>query len=159
MFQSLNPPPIQHTIIEAHKDVLAQMKSKGWYDKPGVKILEGRWQDFTEGELCGPHGGWDIIYIDTFAEDYKGNMPNYLTMKGETLIIIPTYTELRNFFDILPNLLSGPEARFSFFNGLGATSIFFLSNPLTSYSHPPLSKIHRRNYIRRLYSHFRTASG
>lgn len=101
MFQSLNPPPIQHTIIEAHKDVLAHMKSKGWYDKPGVKILEGRWQDFTEGELCGPHGGWDVIYIDTFAEDYK---------------------ELRNFFDILLNLLSGSESRFSFFNGLGATN-------------------------------------
>ena len=35
------------------------------------------------------------------------------------------YTALRRFFEHLPDLLTGPEARFSFFNGLGATSESF----------------------------------
>lgn len=77
MFQNLTPPPIRHTIIEPHKDVLVQMKLKGWYDKPGVKILEGRWQDFTEGEICGSDGGWDVVYIDTFAEGYEGEYQSF----------------------------------------------------------------------------------
>jgi len=49
------------------------MRSKGWYDRPGVKVLEGLWQDFiNSGEIFG-EGGWDIVYIDTFAEGYEGN--------------------------------------------------------------------------------------
>ncbi len=46
---------------------------------------------------------WFIGYnlLDTFSEDY------------------PT---LHQFFEHLPDLLDGPDARFSFFNGLGATS-------------------------------------
>ncbi len=34
------------------------------------------------------------------------------------------YSDLRRFFEHLPDLLSGPDARFGFFNGLGATSEF-----------------------------------
>ncbi|PAV18494.1 arginine methyl transferase [Pyrrhoderma noxium] len=49
-------------------------------------------------------GGFDVIYTDTFSEDYQA---------------------LREFFEHLPDLLSGPEARFSFFNGLGATNALF----------------------------------
>ncbi|GJJ16206.1 hypothetical protein Clacol_010502 [Clathrus columnatus] len=119
MFQNLNPPPIQHTIIEAHKDVLTQMRNKGWYDKPGVKILEGRWQDLTDAALYGYDGGWDVVYIDTFAEGYEGKANKGETNWSQTL---NSLTELKNYFDILPNLLNGPEARFSFFNGLGATN-------------------------------------
>ena len=33
------------------------------------------------------------------------------------------FAELRKFFKRLPDLLDGPDARFSFFNGLGATSV------------------------------------
>lgn len=48
------------------------MKNLGWYTKPGVKILEGKWQDFIESEELLAIGGFDIVYTDTFSEDYKG---------------------------------------------------------------------------------------
>ena len=48
------------------------MKSLGWYTKPGVKILEGKWQDFIESEELLTFGGFDTVYTDTFSEDYKG---------------------------------------------------------------------------------------
>lgn len=35
----------RHIIVEPHKDVLKKMKEEGWDKKPGVEILEGRWQD------------------------------------------------------------------------------------------------------------------
>lgn len=77
------------------------MKDNGWYQKQGVKILEGKWQDFVEREDLLALGGFDVVYTDTFSENYR---------------------DLHRFFEHLPNLLSGPNARFSFFNGLGATS-------------------------------------
>lgn len=79
------------------------MKDAGWYDKPGVKILEGKWQDFINPAKIGtvvPDGGFDVVYTDSFSEDYQA---------------------LRQFFGHLQVLL-GPRSRFSFFNGLGATS-------------------------------------
>ncbi|KAJ7924869.1 arginine methyl transferase [Mycena leptocephala] len=97
IFQSLSP--TLHVIIEAHPDVLKHMKELGWYEKRGVKILEGKWQDFVNTEQMVPEGGFDIVYTDTFSEDYEA---------------------LRRFFSHLPVLL-GPRSRFSFFNGLGAT--------------------------------------
>ncbi len=72
MFQSLPTKPAQHVIIEAHPDVLKHMKELGWYEKPGVKILEGKWQDFIESDELLSVGGFDVIYTDTFSEDYKG---------------------------------------------------------------------------------------
>ncbi|THH07221.1 hypothetical protein EW145_g3532 [Phellinidium pouzarii] len=68
---SLPIPPKQHFIIEAHPDVLAHMRELGWYDKPGVTILEGKWQDFIESEELLTVGGFDAIYTDTFSEDYQ----------------------------------------------------------------------------------------
>ncbi|THH30788.1 hypothetical protein EUX98_g3399 [Antrodiella citrinella] len=100
-FQSLEVPPSQHVIIEAHPDVLQHMKELGWYENPGVKILEGKWQDFVESDELLSVGGFDVIYTDTFSEDYKA---------------------LHDFFGHLPDLLAGPESHFSFFHGLGATS-------------------------------------
>ena len=50
------------------------MKSLGWYSKHNVKILEGKWQDYIDSpELLGI-GGFDVIYTDTFSEEYKGAM-------------------------------------------------------------------------------------
>ena len=72
LFQSLSVHPSLHVIIEPHPDVLQRMKSLGWYTKPGVKILEGKWQDFIENEEFLAIGGFDIVYTDTFSEDYKG---------------------------------------------------------------------------------------
>jgi len=80
------------------------MKDQGWYEKPGVTILEGRWQDVVEDERLLATGGFDIVYTDTFSESYQ---------------------DLKEFFERLPDLLSGPESRFSFFNGLGATNALF----------------------------------
>ncbi|EJD02699.1 uncharacterized protein FOMMEDRAFT_133950 [Fomitiporia mediterranea MF3/22] len=104
MFQSLPNPPKQHFIIEAHPDVLQHMRELGWYNKPGVTILEGKWQDLIESEEIMGVGGFDVVYTDTFSENYE---------------------DLRAFFEHLPDLLNGPEARFSFFNGLGATNALF----------------------------------
>ncbi|TRM69857.1 S-adenosyl-L-methionine-dependent methyltransferase [Schizophyllum amplum] len=104
LFQSLDPPPTQHVIIEAHPDVLAHMREQGWYEKPGVKILEAKWQDVIESEDILGVGGFDVVYTDTFSEDYA---------------------QLKEFFQHLPDLLAGPESRFSFFNGLGATNPLF----------------------------------
>ncbi|PKX99728.1 S-adenosyl-L-methionine-dependent methyltransferase [Aspergillus campestris IBT 28561] len=61
--------PAEHHIIEAHADVVAEMKRRGWHQKPGVRIHEGRWQDVlpalvAEGEM------FDAVYYDTFAESY-----------------------------------------------------------------------------------------
>ena len=62
--------------------------------------------------LCIPtHSRKSIKVRDSeFGEGV--NMPNFYW----------TFVDLQEFFNHLPDLLSGPEARFSFFNGLGATS-------------------------------------
>ena len=39
-----------------------------------MKILEGKWQDYIDSpELLGV-GGFDVIYTDTFSEEYKGTV-------------------------------------------------------------------------------------
>lgn len=106
LFQSLpSHSPTQHVIIEAHPDVLQHMRETGWYDKPGIKILEGKWQNFLDSDDLLSSGGFDVIYTDTFSEDYS---------------------DLRQFFEHLPDLMADIDSRFSFFNGLGATSKFML---------------------------------
>ncbi|KAK7057134.1 S-adenosyl-L-methionine-dependent methyltransferase [Favolaschia claudopus] len=95
--------PVHHVIVEAHPDVLKHMKEQGWYEKPGVTILEGKWQDFINSEKIQtivPDGAFDIVYTDPFSEDYAA---------------------LRQLFGHLQVLL-GPQGKFSFFNGLGATN-------------------------------------
>lgn len=87
-----------HHIIEAHPDVLARMRKDGWYEKPGVKIHEGRWQDVVP-KLVEQNEVFDGIYFDTFAEEYKA---------------------LKEFFTEYVIGLLDPEGCFGFFNGLGA---------------------------------------
>lgn len=77
------------------------MRKTGWYEKPGVRILEGRWQDFIKNPDVLSICGFDIVYTDTFSEKYD---------------------DLRQFFECIPNLFADKDSRFSFFNGLGATS-------------------------------------
>ena len=129
LFQAPDTPPALHVIIEAHPDVLQHIRNLGYYDRPGVKILEGKWQDFVDKQDILGIGGFDIVYTDTFSEDYS---------------------DLHKFFEILPDLLSGPESRFSFFNGLGATSERFFSdfNHIISADASP-----RFVVLRRLYSY------
>ncbi|KAF2788948.1 arginine N-methyltransferase 2 [Melanomma pulvis-pyrius CBS 109.77] len=97
--------PKSHHIIEAHPDVLKNMRENGWYDKPGVVVHEGRWQDVVPG-LVEKGELFDAIYFDTFAEEYKA---------------------LREFFtEHVIGLLdpaggAGDEGgKFGFFNGMGA---------------------------------------
>jgi protein arginine N-methyltransferase 2 len=90
--------PSSHHIIEAHPDVLAEMKAKGWDEKEGVTIHEGKWQDVlpdivTDGMM------FDAIYFDTFAESYG---------------------DFREFFSEHVIGLLEQEGRWSFFNGMGA---------------------------------------
>lgn len=87
LLQTLLPtPPTHHTIIEAHPTVLNHLRTVHKFDeKPGVTVLEGRWQDY----LCAPgpsgnervgevlkgsegEGGFDFVFMDTFAEGYEG---------------------------------------------------------------------------------------
>lgn len=96
IFQAKNP--AVHHIIEAHPDVLKRMREDGWYEKPGVKIHEGRWQDVVP-QLVEQDQIVDAIYFDTFAEEYKA---------------------LKEFFGESVIGLLDPNGRFGFFNGLGA---------------------------------------
>jgi protein arginine N-methyltransferase 2 len=55
------------------------MRKLGIYDLPGVRVLEGRWQDWLNDEKVGevlegtPEArGFGAIFVDTFAEGYEG---------------------------------------------------------------------------------------
>jgi len=96
--------PRVHHIVEAHPDVLKAMREQGWYEKSGVVIHEGRWQDVLPNlvgsiEEDGQDLLFDAIYFDTFAEDYKA---------------------LRDFFSEWVIQVIHPDGRLSFFNGMGA---------------------------------------
>jgi type IV protein arginine methyltransferase len=117
LFQGLSTLPSLHVIIEAHPDVLAHMNEQGWHERPGVKIMAGKWQDIVHSKEFLAFGKFDIIYTDTFAENYKGEDGRFT---HNTVLLI--FIELYKFFSDLPSLMAGPESRFSFFNGLGATS-------------------------------------
>ena len=62
--------PAEHHIIEAHPDVLKEIESRGWHEKPGVFIHAGRWQDVLPS-MVNEGLVFDAIYYDTFAESYK----------------------------------------------------------------------------------------
>ncbi|KAL9638662.1 MAG: hypothetical protein Q9204_001414 [Flavoplaca sp. TL-2023a] len=99
-FQSTQPST--HHIIEAHPSVLAQMREKGWYDKPNVVIHEGKWQDILPSLIENEDGAttlFDAIYFDTFAEPYQA---------------------LRTFFEDFVIGLLDDGGRWGYFNGLGA---------------------------------------
>jgi protein arginine N-methyltransferase 2 len=64
------------------------MKEQGWYDKKGVSILEGKWQDcIASGALQG-FGRFDVIYTDTFSENYSGELFTQITRKWDTVLMI-----------------------------------------------------------------------
>ncbi|PYI05066.1 arginine N-methyltransferase 2 [Aspergillus sclerotiicarbonarius CBS 121057] len=91
--------PSEHHIIEAHPSVIAEMKRKGWDQKPGVRIHEGRWQEVLPA-LVGEGVEVDAIYYDTFAE---------------------SYADFREFFsEQVIGILEQDGGRWGFFNGMGA---------------------------------------
>ncbi|KAJ5788711.1 hypothetical protein N7457_003701 [Penicillium paradoxum] len=90
--------PAAHHIVEAHEDVVAEMKRRGWDTKPGVVIHQGRWQDILP-DLVAAGETFDAIYYDTFAESYG---------------------DFREFFSEQVIGLLEQEGRWGFFNGMGA---------------------------------------
>ena len=94
----LDRKPAEHHIIEAHPQVWQHLRETGWYEKPNVKIHEGRWQDVLP-KLAEDGITFDAIYYDTFAEDYKA---------------------LKIFFSEWVVQLLESEGRFGWYNGLGA---------------------------------------
>jgi type IV protein arginine methyltransferase len=96
--QSHSNRPSQHHIIEAHPDVFADMKTKGWYEKDDVTIHEGKWQDILP-TLVSEGMMFDAIYFDTFAE---------------------SYADFREFFSEQVIGLLEQGGKWSYFNGMGA---------------------------------------
>lgn len=120
--------PFSHHIIEAHPNVLAKLQNPNtsnlsntapdntndhdnidaayadfgpaWIQKgEGRNVIHpGRWQDIVP-HLLEAGEIFDVIYFDTFGEDY---------------------TQLKLFFSEYVVGLLAPEGRFGFFNGLGA---------------------------------------
>jgi len=90
--------PTEHHIVEAHPQVHQRLREQGWYDKPNVKIHEGRWQDVLP-KLVEQGVVLDGIYYDTFAEDYGA---------------------LKEFFTEYVVQLLDQEGKFGWYNGLGA---------------------------------------
>jgi protein arginine N-methyltransferase 2 len=90
--------PAEHHIVEAHPQVHARLREQGWYDRPGVIIHEGRWQDVLP-KLVEEGVQLDAIYYDTFAENYAA---------------------LKEFFSEYVVQLLTPDGRFGWYNGLGA---------------------------------------
>ncbi|KAK3724405.1 Arginine N-methyltransferase 2 [Vermiconidia calcicola] len=90
--------PTEHHIVEAHPQVLARMREKGWFEKPNVRIHQGKWQDVLP-KLVEEGVVLDAMYYDTYAEDYK---------------------DLKQFFDEYVIALLDSNGLFGFYNGLGA---------------------------------------
>ena len=87
--------PIEHVIIEGHFGCLGWMRREGWYNRPGVRVLEGQWQDFfppqtPESDNTKPFntGKFDIVYFDTFP---RGLLQTFF------------------FYKTCPKVASGPE--------------------------------------------------
>jgi type IV protein arginine methyltransferase len=90
--------PAEHHIVEAHPDVLKDMKEKGWFDKPGVFVHPGKWQDVLPNLVNEGHT-FDAMYFDTFAESYH---------------------DFKDFFSEHVIGLLDQSGRWSYFNGMGA---------------------------------------
>jgi protein arginine N-methyltransferase 2 len=92
--------PARHVIVEPHPDAINYFKSKAISQAEGVELIPKRWEDaLLDPEL----GEFDVVYADPFAQDYR---------------------DLKKLFDLLPNVLNGRKARFSFFHGLAGTNRF-----------------------------------
>lgn len=90
--------PTEHHIIEAHPSILTHMKEGKWHEKSSVTIHAQKWQEAVPA-LVAQGIIFDVIYFDTFAEDYKA---------------------LRDFFSDWVLGLLDDGGRWGFFNGLGA---------------------------------------
>ncbi len=90
--------PSAHHIIEAHPSILEHMRANRLWSSSSITIHGGKWQDVVP-DLVSRGQLFDVIYFDTFAEDYKA---------------------LRDFFSDFVISLLDERGRWGFFNGLGA---------------------------------------
>jgi len=90
--------PASHTIIEAHPDVYAHMCKLGWEQKPGVKILFGRWQDVVQ-------------QLETYDATLSTRMGSTMKSCGSSSCCFPRSC--------------GRGACYSYFNGLASDNFFF----------------------------------
>ena len=93
------------------------MRVNGWYDKPGVEIYEGRWQDYLKDIESGARAAklFDAVYFDTFRFAFLSASS---LVYAHGLASSEHYHHLHQFFDCLPNILRDEHARFSFFHGI-----------------------------------------
>lgn len=94
--------PRSHTIMEAHPAVLERMRADGWAERPGVRILSGRWQQSLP-VLLAEGMQFDGIFFDTYGEHNS---------------------DMAEFHAALPRLLR-PGGLYSFFNGMCPFNFFF----------------------------------
>ncbi|KDQ58651.1 hypothetical protein JAAARDRAFT_193189 [Jaapia argillacea MUCL 33604] len=92
--------PSNHTIIEAHPNCIDFMRKTRWFGERNRHTE--RSPQLVSKVSREEIGRFDVVYFDTFAEGYRAYM---------------------EFYQYLPSLLSGPNARVSFFHGLGAHSL------------------------------------
>lgn len=122
--QAQPTPPRRHIIVEAHPTVLARMRHDGWFERPNVVVLQGRWQDNIEQiAIAAGEELLDGVYYDPFGEDFD----DFLHFVDQ--VVVP-FLRPPSAQALPPSLLSGSESRsgaeqdqggiFSFFNGFGA---------------------------------------
>ena len=124
--------PAEHVIIEGHPTCLGWMRHKGWYDRPGVRILEGRWQDFfpSESEFPEartnqtPNDGLTTPHRNLWPRVQKPNKDDVFDIGKFDVVYFDTFEEgYRGHFAFIknvPGLLRGPGSRFSYFHGHAA---------------------------------------
>jgi len=138
--------PRSHTIIEAHRDVHAHMLEAGWGDRPGVRIVYGRWQD-----VLPQLGTFDAIFFDTYgararpecwldracaaiapAPDLSLSLARAPLSPPRASAATPHragageyYDDMADLHAALPALLRRPHGVYSFFNGLASDNLFF----------------------------------
>ena len=98
LIQSHSNRPANHHSIEAQSDVIDEMRSKGWMEKPNVVVHSGKWQNILP-QLVATGETFDAIYFGTFAESCG---------------------MFRSFFSEHVISLLDQNGRWSFFNGMGA---------------------------------------
>jgi protein arginine N-methyltransferase 2 len=129
---------LEHVIIEGHPACIGWMKHNGWYKKPGVRILEGRWQDFLEPlpedeyERRTYQNNRAIFKVKAYAQ--KKRTPDStestspecdsegpIDLGKFDIVYFDTFDEGYpghfTFIKHVPRLLRGPTSRFSYFNG------------------------------------------
>ena len=132
--------PAAHVIVEPHPDVVRRMQRDGWHKKPGVRIVQTTWQDLfiassadskkpVNGDVVAadkasswpelaklPHlGTFDAIYFDTYEEGIRDHL---------------------EFYKLVPSLMKGLHARFSFFHGVGQHGDRFVAQARASCDRP-----------------------